>query len=113
MLRVLWRPLIPSFCLVVLGQLADMVTFLVTATRLGLTDEVGPLHAWFGITSIPAITTEKSLGIFIIVGLLTMYAYVYEGDWNTAFRRLTPRRLNLLAAGIGVLGAVTNLYALR
>jgi hypothetical protein len=88
--------------LVALCQLADLITFNVAVGMFGPAGELGPLGLLYRAGGFWAVAVVKIGLIGVVMALLARYPW----------RRLrTRRRLALVVATIGILGAWTNALA--
>ena len=91
--------------LVILGlcQVADLATFNLAVRAFGPSGELGPLGAVYEAGGIAAVAITKLAVVFAIMTVLRWY------PWR---RFTTQRRLALLVAVVGLIGAATNIFAL-
>ena len=80
--------------------MADLLTFNLAVRQFGISGELGPLGVIYRAAGIAGVTALKLGGIFVVMGILRWY------PWR---RLATRRRLALVIATIGLLGALTNL----
>lgn len=91
-----------TLLLVALCQLADLITFNVAVKIFGPSGELGPLGRLYGIGGFWAVAVVKLGIVGIVMIVLTRF------PWQ---RLVTRRRIALIAAGVGVVGAFTNVLA--
>ena len=91
-----------TLLLVAICQIADLVTFNVAVKIFGPSGELGPLGIVYGIGGFWAVAVVKLGIIAVVMVVLTRF------PWQ---RLVTRRRIALFAAGIGVVGAFTNVLA--
>jgi hypothetical protein len=92
----------PMLLLVALCQLADLVTFNSAVEMFGPAGELGPLGLVYRVGGFWAVALIKLGAIGIVLAALARY------PWQ---RLRTRRRLALVVAAIGILGAWTNALA--
>jgi len=92
----------PTLLLVALCQLADLVTFNFAVEMFGPSGELGPLGLVYRIGGFWAVAFVKLGLIGIVMAVLARY------PWQ---RLSTRRRLALVVAAIGIVGAWTNTLA--
>ena len=92
----------PTLLLVVLCQMADLITFNFAVATYGPSGELGPLGMVYRFGGFWAVAVVKLGLIGIVMGILARY------PWQ---RLATRRRIALIVAAIGVFGAFTNVMA--
>jgi hypothetical protein len=92
----------PTMLLVVLCQVADLISFNLAVEMHGAGGELGPLGIVYQLGGFWAVAVVK-LGIIAIV-LTVLERYPWQ-------RLSTRRNLALFVAGIGIFGAITNVLA--
>lgn len=95
--------LAPILIVLAAAQLLDLVTFAFAVDRWGIQGELGPLGAVYEMAGYWAVAAVKVAMIGLV--MLAMVRFRWQ---NPA----TPRRVGLVAAAIGALGAATNVAAL-
>jgi hypothetical protein len=92
----------PTMLLVVICQLADLITFNFAVETYGPSGELGPLGLAYRIGGFWLVAVVKLGLIGIVLAVLDRY------PWH---RLATRRRIALFVAAIGVFGALTNVLA--
>ena len=92
----------PSMVLVALCQLADLITFNFAVATFGPSGELGPLGLVYRMGGFWAVAVVKLGLIGLVLAVLARY------PWQ---RLATRRRIALIVAVIGVVGAFTNTLA--
>ena len=92
----------PTVLLVVLCQLADLVTFNFAVETFGPSGELGPLGLVYRAGGFWAVAIVKLGLIAAVLAVLARY------PWQ---RLATRRRVALIVAAIGAFGALTNVLA--
>jgi hypothetical protein len=88
--------------LVVVAQLADLASFGMVARLAGPEGELGPLGDVYAVGGFAPVAATKLLGLLAVMVIFALYT-----------RRVgSPRRLALMVAGVGLLGALTNVAGL-
>ena len=95
----MWLPLL----LLVVCQVADLVTFSVAVGIHGPSRETGPLRFVYENGGLITLAALKVSGAVISALVLALH------PWRSL---VTPRRLALLSAAVGVFGACTNIAAI-
>ena len=95
-------PFWPTLVLVILAQLADLVTFNFAVETFGPSGELGPLGLVYRAGGFWAVAVVKLGLIGIVMAVLARY------PWQ---RLATRRRIALIVAAIGAFGAFTNVMA--
>jgi hypothetical protein len=92
----------PMLLLVALCQLADLITFNFAVEMYGPAGELGPLGLVYRFGGFWAVAVVKLGLIGIVMAVLARY------PWQ---RLVTRRRLALIVAAVGIVGAWTNTLA--
>ncbi len=88
--------------LVIAAQLIDLATFGLVARALGPAGEVGPLGAVYAAGGFAPVAAVKLLGLLAALCIFALYGRLVG----------SPRRLALLVAVVGLVGAATNVVGL-
>jgi hypothetical protein len=91
-----------TLLLVVICQLADLVTFNVAVATFGPSGELGPLGLVYRAGGFWAVALVKISLITVVATVLVRY------PWQ---RLRTRRKIALLVGVVGLLGALTNVLA--
>jgi hypothetical protein len=95
----MWLPLV----LLLICQVADLVTFSLAVGVHGASRETGPLRFVYENGGLITLAALKVSGAVISALVLALH------PWRSL---VTPRRLALLSAAVGVFGACTNIAAI-
>lgn len=87
--------------LAVTGQLADLATFGMAVRAKGIGGEIGPLSALYVAGGFGAVALAKLVALALLLGILAAYSRCTGSS----------RRVALLVATVGVLGAIANTLA--
>ena len=93
----------PILIMLAASQLLDLVTFAFAVEQWGIGGELGPLAIVYQAAGYWAVAAVKSGLIGIVMLVMVLY------PWKSA---ITPWRIGLVTAFIGVFGAATNTAAL-
>ena len=89
--------------LVVTAQCADLMTFGLAVSRVGIGGELGPFRALYVAGGFGAVAVAKLAATGVMLAILR---------WLNG-RYIQPRPFALLAATVGVIGAASGLATLR
>ncbi len=92
----------PTALIVIMAQLADLITFNFAVETFGPSGELGPLGLVYRVGGFWAVAIVKLGLIGAVVAVLARY------PWRSL---ATRRRVALVVAAIGVVGALTNVLA--
>ncbi len=91
-----------TLLLLITAQLADLATFGLAVHALGIAGEVGPLRVLYRMGGFGAVALAKLVALGVMIAILELYSRrTGHGRW-----------LAILAATMGVFGALTNVLAL-
>ncbi len=91
-----------TLLLVLLAQMADLITFRFTVQVFGASGELGPLGALYTVGGFWAVALVKLSMISLVIAILSRY------PWR---RFAVRRRMALIVASFGIFGALTNVMA--
>lgn len=91
-----------SLLLLVTAQLADLATFGITVRALGIGGEIGPLRIVYRMAGFGGVAVAKLIAVAVMIVILELYSRRTGGG----------RWLAVVAAAMGILGALTNVLSL-